>query len=107
MIIPRGHFAPPPRVDSAILKIDRRARPLIPVGKGKPFIAFATYLLREPRLAAAHALKGIFTPEQLKRTLKHAKLDREQAIYTLSPEQWSSLFTAMLQHVASYRWPKI
>lgn len=105
-VIPRTHFAPPPRVDAAIVRIVRRDRPLIPVKEGRRFAAFAAYLLREPRLMAAHALRDIFTPAQLKATLKHAEVDREQAVASISLEQWAALFLSMLQHVAPYRWPK-
>lgn len=105
-IVPRSHFAPPPRVDAAIVRIVRRERPLVPFQEGNRFAAFAAYLLREPRLMAAHALRGIFTPAQLKAALKHAGVDREQAVGSLALEQWAALFLAMLQHVAPYRWPR-
>lgn len=105
-VIPRTHFAPPPGVDAAILRIVRRDRPLIPAGKAKPFAAFAAYMLREPRRMTAYALKGIFTPAQLKHSLQSAKVDREQAVVTLSAEQWASLFTSMNRHVDPHRWPK-
>lgn len=106
MVIPRTHFAPPPRVDAAIVRIVRRERPLIPVKEGGRFAAFAAYVLRDPGLMAGYAFRGIFTPAQLKVTLKQAGVDREQAIASLCLEQWAALFLAMLQHVAPYRWPK-
>lgn len=105
-VIPRTHFAPPPGVDAAIMRIARRDRPLIPAGKGKQFAAFAACMLREPRLMTAHALKGIFTPVQLKHSLRIAKADREQPVATLSAEQWGSLFASMIRHVQPHRWPK-
>ncbi|WP_340026523.1 23S ribosomal RNA methyltransferase Erm [Paenibacillus sp. FSL K6-1096] len=105
-VIPRTHFAPPPGVDAAILRIVRRDRPLIPVGKGKQFAAFAACMLRDPRLMTAYALKRIFTPAQLKHSLRTAKADREQPVATLSAEQWASLFMSMIRHVDSPRWPK-
>lgn len=105
-VVPRTHFAPPPRVDAAIVRIARREHPLVPANEGKRFIAFAAYVLSEPRLLAADALKGIFTPAQLNTALKNAKVEREQVVSLLSLEQWASLFHAMLHHVAPYRWPK-
>lgn len=105
-VVPRTHFAPPPRVDAAIVRIVRRDRPLMPAKEGKRFIAFAAHVLSEPRLLAADGLRGIFTPAQLNLVLKNAKVDREQSVASLSLEQWASLFHAMLQHVAPYRWPK-
>ncbi len=104
--VPRTHFAPPPRVDAAIVRIARRPCPRISVKEGKRFIAFAAYALSEPRVAAAEAFKGIFTPAQLSTAFKNAKVVREQAIASLSLDQWASLFHAMLRHAAPYRWPK-
>ncbi|GAA3412530.1 23S ribosomal RNA methyltransferase Erm [Paenibacillus hodogayensis] len=105
-IVPRTHFAPPPRVDAAIVRIARRDPPLVPAKEGKRFAAFAAYVLSHPRLLAADALREIFTPAQLKVVLKNAKVDRELAVASLSLEQWASLFHSMLQHAAPYRWPK-
>ncbi len=105
-VVPRTHFAPPPRVDAAIVRIVRRDHPLIPAQEGKRFLAFASYVLSRPRLLAADALKGIFTSVQLKTALKNARVDRERAVALLSLEQWASLFHAMRQHAAPYRWPK-
>ncbi|TVX96652.1 23S ribosomal RNA methyltransferase Erm [Cohnella terricola] len=106
-VVPRTHFAPPPRVDAAIIQIVRRDHPLVPANDAKRFMAFAAYALSEPRQLAAEALKGIFTPAQLKTALKNARVDRERAVALLSQEQWASLFHTMRQHVAPYRWPKM
>ncbi|WP_108995097.1 23S ribosomal RNA methyltransferase Erm [Paenibacillus agaridevorans] len=105
-VIPRTHFAPPPRVDAAIIRVARRDTSLVPEKERRRFAAFASYLLREPRLMAEHALGTIFTPAQLKITLRLAHVRREQAVASLSLEQWASLFLAMLQHVAPHRWPR-
>lgn len=104
--IPRTHFAPPPRVDAAVVRIVRRERPLIPYGRGKTFFAFAANLLRQPRMTAADALRPVFTPAQLKRALREAGVDRERTVDSLSLSQWSDLFASMLQHAALHRWPK-
>lgn len=105
-IVPRTHFAPPPRVDAAIVRIARRDRALVLPKESGRFAAFAAYVLKEPRLTAADALKEIFTPAQLKATLKVAKVSWEQTAASLSPEQWALLFHAMLRHVVRYRWPR-
>ncbi len=104
-VVPRAHFAPPPRVDAAIVRIARRERPLITAKEGRRFMAFAAYVLSEPGRPAADAFKGIFTPAQLRAALKNAQVDREQAVALLTLGQWASLFHTMLQHVVPYRWP--
>jgi 23S rRNA (adenine-N6)-dimethyltransferase len=105
-VVSRTHFAPPPRVDAAIVSIYRREKPLIMLGKEKLFLAFARHLLREPRQISGYALRDIFTPEQLKRILRKNGVDREQSMISLSLEQWAGLFTSMLEHVMPCRWPK-
>ncbi|OXS52468.1 hypothetical protein B1A99_33955 [Cohnella sp. CIP 111063] len=104
--VPRTHFAPPPRVDAAIVRIARRPCPLISVTEGKRFIAFAAYALSEPRRVASDAFKGIFTPAQLSTACKNAKVAPEQAVASLTLDQWASLYHAMLRHAAPHRWPK-
>jgi len=104
--VPRSHFSPPPGVDAAIVRITRREPPLVPVKQGRRFAAFAAFVLREPRLCAAASLREIFTPAQMKASLKLARIDREQAVASLSLEQWASLFGSMLRYAAPYRWPK-
>ncbi|XID91491.1 23S ribosomal RNA methyltransferase Erm [Paenibacillaceae bacterium WGS1546] len=105
-VVPRTYFAPPPRVDAAIVRIVRREQPLVPGKEGRRFASFAAYLLRRPKLMAADALRGIFTPAQLKHALSHAEVGREQAVSSLSLAQWAELYLAMLRHVAPHRWPK-
>jgi len=106
-VVPRSHFAPPPRVDAAIVTLARREHPLVHPREGKKFQAFAAYLLSEPRRFAAEALKTVFTPAQLRAALKNAEVDREQSVSSLSLEQWASLFQAMLRYAAPYRWPRL
>lgn len=105
-MVPRTHFAPPPSVDAAIVRIVRRDHPLMSAKEGNKFIAFAAYALSEPKQPVADTFRGIFTPVQLKMALKNAKVDREQTVAFLSLEQWASLFHTMLQYVAPNRWPR-
>lgn len=105
-VIPRTHFAPPPRVDAALISITRRQEPLIPMQEAKRFRAFAAYVLSAPQLVVGEALRGLFTAAQLKRVLPEAGLSRENTAQEITLEQWGTLFHAMLKHVPSYRWPR-
>ncbi|MFG1735020.1 23S ribosomal RNA methyltransferase Erm [Paenibacillus sp. 843] len=100
------HFAPPPQVDSAILAINRRKKPLIATQHQSKFTALAAYGLRDPRLPLFAALLGVFTPPQITKLVRVLGVDRELPIGRLNEEQWGTVFHTMLQHVPSNRWPK-
>ncbi|RXZ80318.1 23S ribosomal RNA methyltransferase Erm [Paenibacillaceae bacterium] len=104
-VVPRTHFAPPPRVDGAIVSLIRRKLPLLQPGQHRRFYVFAAYALRERKLSVKEACRGIFTAPQLTKTLAKARANRDQAVASLTEEQWAILFQAMLQHVPAYRWP--
>ena len=105
-VVPRTHFSPPPRVDAAIVGITRRTPTLLPPGQRRRFYALAAYALREPRIAVHEALKGVFTAPQMKMAFREARADRDQPVASLTERQWGTLFEAMLQYVAPYRWPR-
>lgn len=104
--VPRGHFSPPPRVDGIIVGIVRKEKPLLPAGQYRRFCSFASAGLRIQGISIYDAMRGYFTAEQMKRVLQELKVDRMQSAAALSPEQWGFLFSAMLRHVPSYRWPR-
>lgn len=101
------HFAPPPKVDSAILSIRRREQPLVSPQHHQMFSALATYGLRDPKLPLYAALSEIFTPPQIARLVKLLRVDRELPMGQLNEEQWGTVFHTMLQHVPPYRRPQL
>lgn len=101
------HFAPPPKVDSAILSINRRRQPLVDMQHQLKFRALAAYGLRNPRLPLSAALSGIFTPPQITRLVRVLGMDRELPMCGLNEEQWAVVFHTMLQHVPPNRWPRL
>ena len=82
------HFAPPPKVDSAILAINRRKKPLIATQHQPKFRALAAYGLRDPRLPLFASLAGVFTPPQITKLVRVLGVDRELPIGRLNEEQW-------------------
>ncbi|MGG3283143.1 23S ribosomal RNA methyltransferase Erm [Paenibacillus solani] len=101
------HFAPPPKVDSAILSIKRRRKPLVDLSHQLKFRALAAYGLRDLRLPLSAALSGIFTPPQITRLVRVLGMDRELPMCRLNEEQWAVVFHTMLQHVPPSRWPRL
>jgi 16S rRNA A1518/A1519 N6-dimethyltransferase RsmA/KsgA/DIM1 with predicted DNA glycosylase/AP lyase activity len=79
--IPRACFAPPPAVDAALLRIGRRAAPLVPVGEASGYLAFLRREFGDKRVpfARARATALGFDP--------HAR-GRD-----LDARQWAALFS--------------
>ncbi|QYR21506.1 23S ribosomal RNA methyltransferase Erm [Paenibacillus sp. sptzw28] len=105
-VVSRSHFSPQPSVDSAIFHVRRKKNPFIAPHHHERFSALAEYGLKFPMMPIHEALKGIFTPPQLKHLLKNIGTDRHEPVCTLSEQQWSVVFHTMLEHVESYRWPR-
>ncbi|GAA0361413.1 23S ribosomal RNA methyltransferase Erm [Bacillus horti] len=104
-VVPRRHFSPPPKVDSAIILI-RRKEQTIPKGEYYRFLGLAQWALKHPQNPIYVALQDLFTPPQLKRLMRSASCDRSKAISSLTLHQWSIVFQTMKEHVQPVRWPK-
>jgi 23S rRNA (adenine-N6)-dimethyltransferase len=103
--VSRTCFAPPPKVESAIIVIrPKPGRPRSPAISAR-FEALVRYALRAPDLAVSHALKGIFTAAQQKKLFRAAAIDRDAPVGMLTDEQWAFVFMTMIQYVERWRWP--
>lgn len=102
-----SHFSPLPSVDSAILLVTRKQRPLVSPNHHAKFMGLAAYGLQFPQMPFFAALAGIFTAPQITRLVRLLSVDRNQPIGSLSEQQWGELFLAMLQHVDPVRWPRV
>ncbi len=105
--ISRNNFSPPPKVDSALISITRKTRPIVPI---KDFIIFrglADYMLKHPQLSIDIALRGVFTPPQMKRLKRNHGIKNDVPVAALSEQQWGIIFETMVKHVPKFRWPKM
>lgn len=105
--ISREHFSPPPKVDSAMVMITRKKEPVIPHKDYSAFLGLAEHAFKNPQASVGLALRGIFTPPQLKRLRRALKIDHEKPVGTLREDQWGIVFQTMVQHVPRVRWPRI
>ena len=105
--ISRKNFSPQPRVDSAMITINRKAKPLIPYRDYLNFGGLVDYALKSPLLSIDLAFKDIFTPPQIKFLKRSLQIKTEVAVATLSEQQWSIIFETMVNHVPKFKWPKI
>jgi 16S rRNA (adenine1518-N6/adenine1519-N6)-dimethyltransferase len=96
--VPAASFEPAPEVDSAILRLRRRAAPIIPVGPGRePFYRIVQAGFRQRRKQLHNAL-GRELPvarPALEAAFTACGIDSERRAQTLSLDEWACL----LQHL--------
>lgn len=105
--ISRRNFSPPPRVDSAMITIMRKARPIVPIADYLIFWGMVDYVLKNPRLSIDLALRGVFTSPQIKYLKRNLGIKSDFPVMSLSEKQWGIIFETMVKHVPKFRWPKI
>lgn len=105
--ISRKNFSPPPRVDSAMITINRKAKPIVPYNDYLIFWGLVDYVLKNPQLSIDLALRGVFTPPQIKHLKRGLRIKDEVTVANLSEQQWGFIFETMEKHVPKFRWPKI
>lgn len=87
----RTAYSPPPRVDTAVLRLERRARPRAPVeihGAYWHFLA-AAFAAQEP---VRRSLRRSLTPLQMKRLAPALGFDPNAHARDVDAEQWAKLF---------------
>ncbi|RWR04946.1 23S ribosomal RNA methyltransferase Erm [Siminovitchia fortis] len=106
-VISRKNFSPPPRVDSAMITINRKPKPIVSYSDYVIFWGLADYVLKNPQISVDLALRGVFTPPQIKHLKRSLQIKNEISVATLSEQQWGLIFETMVKHVPKFRWPKI
>lgn len=104
--IPRQSFAPPPKVDSALVAISRKAKPIVPMKDYPVFWGMAEHVLKNPGLSVDLALRGLFTAPQIKHVKRSLGARGDLPVASLSEHQWGIVFESMVRHVPKFRWPK-
>lgn len=105
-VISRVNFSPPPRVDSAMMMITRKAEPIVPYRDSPLFWRLVCYVLKNPHAPIDFALRGVFTPPQIKQLKRNLGIKDEMVAGGLSAQQWGLIFETMVRHVPKFRWPK-
>jgi 16S rRNA (adenine1518-N6/adenine1519-N6)-dimethyltransferase len=94
MTIPAGAFQPPPKVESAVVRITPRATPLVGLESLPAFRAFvqaAFGLRRKQMLRVLRTVRGI-SPDQASGLLQQAGIDPVARPEVLTPETFARLF---------------
>ena len=64
--VPPGAFAPPPKVDSAVITMVRRETPLVPLSEFKTLEKFLRQMFSQRRKQLGGVLKSYYLPEKIK-----------------------------------------
>jgi 16S rRNA (adenine1518-N6/adenine1519-N6)-dimethyltransferase len=96
MRIPAGAFYPPPKVDSAVIKIDLHADPLLPAAQRERFFQLIKAGFLHKRKTLRNSLsKGMgWSPKQAVDLLENAGIDSGRRAETLSIQEWIQLTSA-------------
>ena len=92
-IIPAGAFYPPPKVDSAVLKIEIHKQPFLPVNQLESFFTLIKAGFSQKRKTLRNSLSaGLrIAPVVSEKMLSGARIDPNRRAETLSLEEWGRL----------------
>jgi 16S rRNA (adenine1518-N6/adenine1519-N6)-dimethyltransferase len=96
--IPAGAFYPPPKVDSAVIRIDLFKEPRIPPEKLDLFFRLAKAGFSQKRKNLRNSLSGgmAWTKEETVGFLEATSIDPARRAETLSLDEWASLTESIL-----------
>lgn len=93
-IVPAECFTPPPKVDSAFVRLDMRREPLLPIADEKLLMRMVKAGFGMRRKTLTNALKGTVDTEALRAALEQLGLPASMRGEALSPEAWIRLSNA-------------
>jgi 16S rRNA (adenine1518-N6/adenine1519-N6)-dimethyltransferase len=91
--IPAGAFYPPPKVDSAVVRVDLLPEPRIPHAQLGDFFKLAKAGFSQKRKTLRNSLSGGLglPPAQTEALLRSAGIDPQRRAETLAVEEWKVL----------------
>jgi len=93
--IPRTEFRPVPRVDGGILRLERRAEPLISPSRQGAYRRMVQAGFSGVGGSLQASLRRSYPPDQVTAACAAARLDRRTVVGYVSPEQWLQIFRAL------------
>ena len=92
--VPAKAFQPPPKVDSAVVRLTPRAQPLMPIeslAAFRVFVQAAFGLRRKQMVRVLRTVRGL-SPEQAGALLERAGIESSARPEVISPEKFATLF---------------
>jgi 16S rRNA (adenine1518-N6/adenine1519-N6)-dimethyltransferase len=95
--VPAGAFSPPPRVESAVVRVTPRADPAVSPEEEEPFRGFVqgAFGLRRKQLRRVVRTIATLGAEEAERALEEAGVDPDARPETLEPEAFARLLRAL------------
>jgi 16S rRNA (adenine1518-N6/adenine1519-N6)-dimethyltransferase len=94
--IPPGAFVPPPKVDSAVLRLDRRPQPAVNVEQHRFFrVVSAGFGQRRKQLRNSLSAGLAMPPAAVEQALRSAGIEPARRAETLSLAEWGALCQAL------------
>jgi len=93
---PRTAFDPPPSVDAALLRAERRSTPLLDAGEREAFERLVRHAFERPTWPVARALRGVVPPSTWKRFARERGIPVASTPRELDVWDWAALYP-MLQ----------
>ena len=89
--VPRDSFIPQPRVESVVIQMDIREKPIVSVDDEKLFFSIIKSAFNMRRKTLSNALKPICREEALKNAFEVSKIDPKRRGETLNIEEFADL----------------
>lgn len=97
--VPARAFRPPPKVESAVVRLEPLSRPLVPLESLAGFRAFVQAAFGQRRKQMVRVLRGVrnLTAEKAAGFLEQTGIDPAARPEVVSPEKFAALFAAVRQ----------
>jgi 23S rRNA (adenine-N6)-dimethyltransferase len=93
--IPRTEFRPVPRVDAGILRLERRAEPLISPARQAAYRRLVQAGFSGVGGSVQASLRRTYPPDKVAAACASAGVDRRAIVGYVSPDQWVQIFLAL------------
>lgn len=96
----RSAFAPPPSVDAAVLRFERRTQPLVPLAESKRYRQFLAHAFN----SGTEVRRSVLTPLQAKRLAPTLGFRPNAQPRDLDASQWAAVYAACRRKASRVRW---
>jgi 23S rRNA (adenine-N6)-dimethyltransferase len=93
--IPRTEFRPVPRVDAGILRLERRAEPLISPTRQAAYRRLVQAGFTGVGGSVQASLRRTYPPDKVAAACASAGVDRRAIVGYVTPDQWVQIFLAL------------